>query len=306
LRQKIGPLDLVGVFLENTSIEQGARLILRFVFGVDWASSSPRNRSALVPLNDLEFMLSPNICTDFFGLVLAQQAVVNKNALELVSGGLVDQRRRQPTKNQRRLTARKFTFWSPDLLRGGSFSIAFLAVGVPWSSRPVKPAICHKFSKEFQPMGVWVPPVELDRKKLRRFVGGDCKGAWGPRCPEPRSPGAMAVTWSSVAHPQPLASAREPAVSRSDLVPQGHVGHARIRLCRPPPEILPPSTLPRRCPFISAGHSRWPSTEGRASSKPRDARRARARRREPPPGTADRITALGAKAFPRKASSTVN
>ena len=68
-------------------------MILRLVSGSDWPSKFAHEQFLLVGIDQRDVVVVAEHVEDFFGLVLAQKAVVHENAGQLVANRFVDQDR---------------------------------------------------------------------------------------------------------------------------------------------------------------------------------------------------------------------
>ncbi len=89
LRQKLGPVDGVGVFLKHVNEQSADDLALGFRVGL--AVKLTQEQLALVGVDQGDVVIVAEHGEDFGRLILTQKTVINKDTGQLITDGFVDQ-----------------------------------------------------------------------------------------------------------------------------------------------------------------------------------------------------------------------
>ncbi|MPL73681.1 hypothetical protein SDC9_19487 [bioreactor metagenome] len=207
LGQELGALDLVRVVLEHVDEEPADRLALHF--RVRHALERAEEERALIGRDQPHVVVVAEHGDHFLGLALAQQAVVDEDAGQVVADRLVDQHRRDRAVDAAREAADHLLV--ADLFADLGDRLFAIARHRPVAGEARKP---HEVLVELRALrGVVHLGVELHGVEVTRRIGGDREGGAGRGAIDLEARGDAADV-VAVAHPDLLAPVLEPALEQ--------------------------------------------------------------------------------------------
>ncbi len=211
LRQELGALDLARISLEHVDEEAPDDLALGL--GVADAVEFAKKKLGLVGMDQRDVVVVAEHRHDLFGLVLAQKAMVDEDACQLIADRLVDQDRRDRTVDAARQPADHLLV--ADLLADLADRLVAVGLHRPVAGEAGEP---HEVLVKRLAVGRVVDlGMELHGVEVAIEVGGDREGRAG-RGAEHLEAGGDGGHMVAVAHPDLFAPLEEPAGQKVDAV----------------------------------------------------------------------------------------